>query len=151
MGVEAMERQLDNTRAALRELEREREGLASFMTQVAIGRAEFEGQLARKRNVAQGMRLVPNAKRAQGIAGLIDSRLDNGFSGGIEGCFDGVAREGQRAIAQVEQEIQRTRATIASLEDNIVAERRRIAEEERRRAEEAARAAAEAAQAARQV
>ena len=74
-----------------------------------------------------------------------------GSRGGIEGCFDGVAREGQRAIAQVEQELQRTRATIASLEDNIVAERRRIAEEERRRAEEAARAAAEAAQAARQV
>lgn len=82
MGVEAMERQLENAHVALRELEQEREGLASFMTQVANGRAEFEGQLARKRNVAQRMRLVPNAKLAQGIAGLIDSRLDNGFSGG---------------------------------------------------------------------
>lgn len=143
-----MERRLDSTRAKLRELEQEREGLTSFLTQVAQGRAEFEGQLSRKRKVATHMRAVSNAKLAQGIAGLIDSRLGGGFSGGVEGCFDGVVREGQRAIGQVEQEIQTVRASIASLEDNIAAERQRMAEEARRREEEAARAAAEAARAA---
>lgn len=154
MGVEAMERQLDSTRAKLRELEQEREGLASFLAQVAQGRSEFEGQLSRKRSVAMRMRSVSNAKLAQGIAGLIDDRLGGGFSGGVEGCFDGVVREGQRAINQVEEEIQTARAAISSLEDGIAAERQRMAEEARRREEEAARAAAEAArgaQTARQV
>lgn len=145
MSIAALEWQLEEAHGKLRELEYERDGLTSFMTQVAHGRAEFEGQLARKRRVATRMRQVPNAKLAQGIAGLIDARLDGGFSGGVEGCFDGVAREGQRALAQVEQEIQMARSSIASLEDRIAAERRRLAAEERRRAEEAARAAAEAA------
>ncbi|MDM8300102.1 hypothetical protein [Collinsella tanakaei] len=150
MSIASMESQLDGAHMKLRELEEERDGLARFMTQVNNDRAEFEGQLARKRAAASKVRAVRNAKLARGLADYLDAKLGSSFSGGIEGCFTGVSSNAARAMAQVADEIAQVRSQISSLEQGIAAEKQRIAQEEQRRAAEAAVRAAETARASMQ-
>ncbi|MBR3157768.1 MAG: hypothetical protein IKF14_01570 [Atopobiaceae bacterium] len=126
----------------LHELRQERSGLEGFVGEVRHGSTVFDQQLGNKRHLARRAQQIGRSRIAARYGRRILKNIDASFQSRIQQNFEGMLRDAQRAIDNVNREIEQEEARIQQYQCVI----RRIQEEERlarERAEAEARRAAQ--------
>lgn len=126
----------------IHELRQERSGLEGFVGEVRHGSMVFDQQLGNKRHLAQRAQQIGRSRIAARYSRRILKNMDGSFQSRIQQNFEGMLYDAQRAIDNVDREIEQEEARIQQYQGAI----RRIQEEERLAREQAEAEARRAAQ-----